>query len=281
VSDSGFVQVHAEGRVTLTASSGEVSESLTVESSAALRGSAAASAQVGSAAAVPHQTKRRWAPWVGLAAIIVVALGLAELLGSDRAVPVDVEEDAASAEVEVDPASVQAEVPRTVGEPTEAQPASPEGGAPQDAAPHGGSPQRGAPQDAAGQDVEAPALELPTREEAAAQVQRFVNLLRSGDAEGVGRLLGRTGGQAGRDEVLARMREADFTARLGQVGQPVLTPNGAAVGFEIELMWRNPRGARNQRKVPFLAALRPTPDGWRLAGVTARQGANRPRGGQG
>jgi hypothetical protein len=257
VSDSGLVRVHAEGRVTLTASSGEVSESLTVESSRALSEPAAASAQAGRAAEVPHQAKRRWAPWVGLAAIIVVAMGLAQLLGSDRAVPVEGEED---------PASAQVELPPTAGGPTETQPASPRGGAPQGAAPR---------------DAEAPALEPPTREEALEQVQRFVNLLRSGDAEGVGRLLGRTGGQAGRDETLARMREADFTARLGQVGQPVLTPNGAAVGFEIELMWRNPRGARNQRKVPFLAALRPTPDGWRLAGVTVRQGANRTRGGQG
>ena len=259
VSDAGLVRVHAEGQVTLTARSGDVSESLMLKTSGApmvggLSTAEQTEALVESAAEALQPAKRRWAPWVGLAAVIVVALGLAQVLAPNRDVPADGEGAPAPAlVVDEEAADPAAEVTDPAAEATD--PAA--------------EPTTGATEGE------------PTREEALEQVQRFVNLLRAADTERVGRLFGRAGGQAGRQEFLARMREADFTARLVQLGQPMLTPNGAVVGFDVELAWRNPRGARNQRNVPFLAALRPTPEGWRLAGVTIRPGADRPTGGRG
>ena len=49
-----------------------------------------------------------------------------------------------------------------------------------------------------------------------------------------------------------------------------ITANGAAVDFDIELVWRNAQGARETRNMAFFAAMQPSPDGWRLAGVRRR-----------
>jgi hypothetical protein len=103
-----------------------------------------------------------------------------------------------------------------------------------------------------------------------------VTLLRTGDTEAVSRLFGRAGGRVGArgdtEDVVARMREANFTARVSRMGQPQLTPNGAAVDFDTELVWRNTQGAREQRTLPLLAVMQPTPNGWRLAGIRRRPG---------
>jgi uncharacterized protein YjdB len=122
--------------------------------------------------------------------------------------------------------------------------------------------------------VERPALEAPTREETLAMLQRFVMALRNGDTVAITRLFGRAGGRAGAradaDEVLARMRETNFTARITRMGDPQLTPNGAAVDFDTELVWRNAQGAREVRTIALFAVMQPSPDGWRLAGVRRR-----------
>jgi len=105
-------------------------------------------------------------------------------------------------------------------------------------------------------------------------IQRFVGLLRARDTQAVGRLLGATERPAGAERLEERMREANFTARLTGMGQ-LDTTTGADVvtlPFQVEVSWRSAVGAREQRTLQFLAAIRPSPDGWALAGVTRRQG---------
>ena len=114
--------------------------------------------------------------------------------------------------------------------------------------------------------VEAPTLELPGREQALQQVQRFVNSLQNANAAAISRIFGR--GARGSDELITRMRAGDFSARLVRLGQPELTTDGAAVEFDIEMSWRDARGAQSRRGVRLIASLRPSPSGWRLAGVS-------------
>jgi serine/threonine protein kinase len=115
--------------------------------------------------------------------------------------------------------------------------------------------------------VEGPPPMPPAREEAMRQVQRFIALLNRADAGAVERLLGGAAGRRQGAELLARMREANFAARLTRLGQPTLTERGAQIDFDVEMSWRGARGELTRRAVSLVAQLRSAPAGWRLAGV--------------
>ncbi|MCH7565780.1 MAG: hypothetical protein IH968_18360, partial [Gemmatimonadetes bacterium] len=109
----------------------------------------------------------------------------------------------------------------------------------------------------------------PSREEVAALLQwGFVDLLGRRDTGAVERLFGR-GGRGGRQrDIVQRMREPSFSARMTRMGD--LTPSGPGVtmDFDLGLSWRDQRGARvPTTTASFRAMLAPSPTGWRLERV--------------
>ncbi len=113
-------------------------------------------------------------------------------------------------------------------------------------------------------------MALPSRQEVAALIQRrFVDLLGGRDAGAVERLLGRGGRAGGQREILQRMREPSFTARVTRLGDVTPSGQGVRMDFDLGLSWRDERGARvPTTTASFRAMLVPSQTGWRLAGVS-------------
>ena len=117
--------------------------------------------------------------------------------------------------------------------------------------------------------VDVRVLALPSREEVGAMLQeRFVDLLRRRDTGAVERILGQGGRAALQREIVQRMQEPNFGARMTRMGDVTPSGPGVAMEFDLRLSWRDGAGAQVQPPAAsFQAMLEPTAAGWRIAGV--------------
>lgn len=114
--------------------------------------------------------------------------------------------------------------------------------------------------------VTAPAPALPSAGEVRAAVEAYVAQLGRGDQDAVRRLWG-SGAPGPLEELLALMRERNFTARVENVAGPSLEGGQPTVSFQVATSYRTFAGANRTRALAFLGRMERGSAGWELASV--------------